>query len=462
MQTPSINTRNATTILACGSVFDQHEITSIWLSDRFQRALRDARQRFGHALCQCRRWPLKLQIRERDNHCHLAVWPHEGPAHDSECIYFRDDVATGALPPGATEQPPPNPQAPKSPTDPRTPYRLDGRSQCEGAVISVRTLATRLWERASLCRWHPTWSRDWGRTRYELMKAAAELTLDGTAGEDVLFIPRPYRESQQIALNSEWDHFTRSITIHRGLTRLLVAPVRKMTVRPSDDSAVLHFRHLRTPMGLSASCFDFISRDCRGALRSEKLLQGQGGDLSRTDSTPEAIGFFLVEGSSRGGVWAKAGWLLSVHPRLYIPAANSDTVLLVDRLVEQGYSFQRILSDAPPSKRQAADWLVRHVLGPDGKPVARSALEILDRGASPDYLAARTAIAERMQREGIPTWTWVPEGKRADRHVPPLPPHDHAVPQAAALALRQLQTHPFADYRFGASTKFSTPERTAA
>ena len=50
----------------------------------------------------------------------------------------------------------------------------------EGAqLVSVRTLAYLLWEAVSLCRWHPTWTRDSGRTRYQLLKAAEGYEING-------------------------------------------------------------------------------------------------------------------------------------------------------------------------------------------------------------------------------------------------------------------------------------------
>lgn len=463
MQTPSPSTRQiAFQVLACGDAFPQGEIASAWQSKAFQDAVRAARERFGHALCLCRRQPLKLQIREREALCHLAVWPNEGPAHDTECVYFRDEVTDGeAARPADTAEPPSSTIQIPQPRS-RIRYTLGMSASAGARPVSIRSLAIQFWERASLCRWHPTWTRDWGRTRYQLMLAAREMEFDGAAGENNLFVPRPYRESQQGALNAEWEQFTRELGVLRGSTRILIAPVRRFTPQTPQHPPVVHLRHLRAPIGLSPACHDFIVRECRNALRSDRLMKNSTTNDAAAPAAPEVIGFFLVEGSSRGGVWARAAWLLMVHPIAYIPTPNPSAVMLVDELLAQGYAFQHLLTDVQPSKREAADWLVRHVRGPDGIPASRAALEILDRGCSPEYLASRAAVAERMQRAGIPTWTWVPEGRRAARAVPPLPPADHVSPPVAAGALRQIQSNPSADYRYGASSKFSTEERKTA
>lgn len=472
MQTPSAAQPLAFSVMACGQLIAQQDLPATWQSARIQEALGAARQRFGHVLCLCRRHPLKLQIRRRKEHFHLAVWPNEGPAHDSECSFFRDELADAVASsddPAGDRQPTGHVvpdsvgSAVDTPTRARVSFHLGAAGgQASGPSISIRSLGVQLWERASLCRWHPSWTRDWGRTRYQILLAAGGIELNGAPAEDLLFVPRPYRESQQNILNSQWEDFARGLTINKGSTRVLIAPVRRFTPESDRHPPVMHLRHLRAPIGLSRACHEFVVRDCRNALRSTRLQAIENGAFDGLYPAPEVIGFFLVEGSSRGGVWARAAWLMPVHPTSYIPAANPNTVRLVDRLIEQGYAFQHLISDTQASRRTTADWLVRHVIGPDDAPVARAALEILDRGSNPEYLAARSDIAVRMHNAGIPTWTWVPGGRRADREVPQLPPSDHVPGSVARDMIRQIQATPSADYRFGASRKFSFDERKTA
>jgi len=473
MLSPTPSSLATHSVLVAGERLPQLELRQGWDSASFQTLLFDARGRFGHALCACRPAPLKLQIRLREGKYHLAVWPNEGPSHDSECLFFRDELADSASPVASLRAPvQPLPTAAPAPASQgsgaaRLQVWIGPGEPAQGAqgaqLTSMRALAHRLWEAASLCRWHPTWTRDWGRTRYQMLQAAAEFSINERPAETLLFVPRPYREPNQRALNAEWEVFQRQLmTARDGLPRLLVAPVKRFG-GTSTPSVLL--RHLRAPIGLHRACHDFLARECRNVISNSRLSATppavQARAAHRSD-VPEVIGFFSVEGNSRGGVWARSGWLLPVHPVTYVPAASSDVVMLIDQLLEGRHSFQYLITEAQASHRTAADWLLRHVVGPDGRPVSRAALEILNRGSSPNFLAARAALAQRMREQGIPTWTWVPGEGQTHRSVPPLPPSDQVSHERAQEALRQISVSPSADYAFGPSTKFFNHERKTA
>lgn len=457
-------------VLAGGERIAQSKLRDGWESPEIQRILFAARQRFGHALCTCRPQPLKLQIRLRDEKCHLAVWPQEHPAHDSECLFFQDDVAEGASAIAALRTAEAPAAAPGAAQDaalrPRMPLWNGPQTQDADprSAVTIKSLAQRLWEVASLCRWHPDWTRDWGRTRYQLQRGAAEFDLNGRHLEQLMFVPRPYRDSVAGALNQEWEEFVRSLHLaSERKPRLLVAPVRRLNPPREQQPATAFLRHLRSPIGLTAACYDFLSRDCRSALSNSRVgSKHRAEEVTRAPNTlhrhPELIGFFFVEGS-RGGVWARAGWLMAVHPSTYIPAASCNSVLLIDALVRGRYAFQHLISEAQPSRRTAPDLLVRHVRGPDGVPVPRAALEVLAPSISAEYLGARTTIAERMGAQGIPTWVWTPSGRMAERQVPPLPPHDHVPPENAAKVLKQISASPHAAYRYGFPSMLTLHER---
>lgn len=497
-------------------VFGQREVDDPANDTEVQQAMVAARERFGHALCLCRRQPLKLQVRLREGKFHLAVWPHEGPLHDSECAFFRDDLwsnpnitprtaeqvraqsqarndhPVAAAPTNATIRPRPAPKAtlrphtpPASggsraeaaaPTTPATERRslalaIPGqRASSDGADrrFNLKNLAMGLWEEADLCRWHPSWTRDWGRARYQLLRVAQTLEVNGAAMEELLFVPRPFRESAREQLNADWQGFVASLSLGRRDVirplRLLVAPVRSFSV-PAKQPPVMHLRHLRHPVGLSEAALEFLRNDCRTALRQlqandneARISKAIGGKaaIPYGKRNPEVMGFFLVEATSRAGVFARGAWLMNVHPRSFIPANNPNAVLLVDALLDNGHAFQRILTDVQPMKKVAPDWLVRHVVGPNGQPVPRAALDVLDRGSSPEYLQTRHAMATSLAAKGVPTWTWVPGGSWAERRVPALPPKDEQAADEAQHRLQEISTCADADYQFGPSPRFST------
>ncbi len=474
-------------------MFSQTELDSAGIASELQLALEAARHRFGHALCLCRRQPLKLQVRLRDAKFHLAVWPNEGALHDLGCSFFRDELLdeTGlshelrlqdqrrntpakgrqATQDGATGR------AGRLPADSAGITVEDGRRSIALSVpgqrhhdatvrpINLRSLALGMWEEADLCRWHPAWTRDWGRTRYQLDLVAKSLEVNGVALEKFLFVPRPYRENKREQLNTEWNAFVDRVNAQGKYgPHLLIAPVRSLSV-PPNRPPVMHLRHLRYPLGISDAAIEFLRQDCKASLRQlqandnhdrvTRSLEGRTAKPSYDKNNPEVIGFFLVDGSSRGGVTARAAWLMNVHPRCFIPANNPNLVMLVEALLEQGHSFERIVSDVAPMKKTSPDWLVRHVAGPDGKPVARTALDVLDRGSSPEYLQTRRILAGSLAQKGVPTWYWVPGGSWRERRVPPLPPRDEMGAPETQRILHELKANADCDYQLGFSSRFS-------
>ena len=497
--------RSASRLMVGGQVFDYLDLSKPSLAEPFQAAMEIAREKFGHALCLCRRQPLKLQLRLRMGKFHLAVWPNEGPHHDTECAFFRDDLWVNPnIVPAERQDParlalqptPADPRvaasnalkatqpssgaasAPAAPSEPVKPPRrqimlaVPGQRDTEPRApdapaqrpLNLRALAMGLWEEAALCRWHTSWTRDWGRARYELQRVAGTLDLNGQPLDEMLFVPRPFREGAKEKLNNEWEEFVRRLgnRTRGNPLYLLIAPVRSFANPGNGSPEVMHLRHLRHPVGLSDASLDFIQKDCKTALRQVStnladIRAARQGDARADDPrNPEVIGFFLAEANSRGGVFARAAWLMNVHPRTFIPANSRNAVMLVDALIDRGYSFQRLQSEVQPMRRTSPDWLVRHVIGTDGKPMARAALDMLDRGSSSEYLQSRHRLAQEMGKQGLPTWTWVPSGPFSSRTVPMLPPRDEMTPAEIQRALATIALSPDADFQYGPSPRFST------
>jgi len=449
-------------VLIAGVRVSHERLVLHWQAQELQALLNRARSHYSYALCGCRpAEQLRLQIRTRDGKSHLAVWPEEGPKHDVRCIFFRDAMAATALEQGeespATAAPVPaggvEAQAllpPYAQEVQRTRVRLirPGQERIPGEQgLSVRSLAYRLWEAASLCRWHPSWTRDWGRVRYQLRQAAERFTLDGQPAENLLFMPRVYRPEIQDKVDREWDSFLRELQGAPDTPHILVAPVRGFVEASQDKPGALRLRHLRHPIGLFPACHDFLMRECRSALSNSRI----GAAPAYADSRPELVAILSVEASRRGGVWARSGWLMGVHQATYIPAGNADSIRLIDALVGDGHVFEHLLSEVQSSQRYASEWLLRHVRDPHGVPVARAALEVLSPGSSAQFLQARASIANRMQEQGMPTWTWMPTGYQVP--VPPLPPLDTSTPAQTQAALAAIRANPTAEYRYGALAK---------
>jgi hypothetical protein len=451
---------NSHRVLVAGESVPQRRLAAAWETPEIQGLLQRARQRFGNALCTCRPGQqLKLQIRTREKKSHLAVWPEEGPLHDIRCLFFRDEIVHRAapqadcvLPAPAARKSPASEAEPRGPEYTTPPQRLRVRLLRPGLVVqpgelamSIRGFANRLWTDASLCRWYPGWTRDWGRTRYQLLSAAEKFEVDGEPAESVLFVPRVYRPQVREEIERNWDSFVRSLTLSKA-TRILIAQVREIIEAKDGQAGRIHLRHLRAPVGLHNACHDFLMRECRATINNSAIAAPKDNSEKR----PELIAILLVESSSRRGVWARAGWLMAVHPGTFVPAPNQHALQLVDAMISDAQVFEHTLSEAQSSRRIASDWLVRHVIDPHGKPVPRAALQVLDPGSTPDFIVARNAIAMRMQQHGIPTWSWKPTGSRTEREVPPLPPTDRVDAAAAQLRLCAVASGSDVEYCYGA------------
>lgn len=450
-----INAQRIARVLIDGELFDRRRLESPSQDAPFQHAMDRARQKYGHALCECRRPPLKLQIRLREDRYHLAVWPEEGHLHATNCIYFRDDeIAPAHIVPGAGDGPVAQQRhqvtfahaLERAATQPRPALRAVAGAESGKNPLSPEELSNLLWQKASLCDWHPSWSRDWGRTRYQLLRAASDIEIEGQALGERIFVPRPFRENQRDELNREWDSFVANLSRSSGSvvrSAFIVAPIRRITELPTGGMS-LRLRHLRAPIGMTDGVYEHLMRSCRSALRRidandearEQVQERPEGWVQL--SQPEVVGVLLVEPSSRQGLWCRAAWMLQVHPRFFIPANNHDEVILIDELVTGNYQFTRHLSAQRPSDRDWQEWTVRHALDPAGRPVPRVALEIMSHGAGADYRQRRAALVDALAARGIPTWTWIPVGAQMSHRVPPLPPHEGTPPGDIAHALAAL------------------------
>ncbi|MBP7573893.1 MAG: DUF1173 family protein, partial [Rhodoferax sp.] len=168
---------------------------------------------------------------------------------------------------------------------------------------------------------------------------------------------------------------------------------------------------------------------------------------------PEIIAIAHVEANSRGGIWSRGVWLLSVHPRVFIPAGNTDDILLIDALMRDGHQFSRLLTSQQPMARTRPEWTLRHVYDPNGVPVHRAALEILSNGAMPEFVSKRAELANALAARGIPVWTWTPLGRQLDRVVPPLPPKENVQKSKALFTLNAISNAPGTLYAYGSGSE---------
>jgi hypothetical protein len=268
-------------------------------------------------------------------------------------------------------------------------------------------------------------------------------------------------------INREWDRFTNSLIRGQGdiiKSGLIIAPVRKFSELPaqggSKPAASMHLRHMRSPIGLNEATYSFLQNQCKTAVR-RVFVNAQDHERENEPRPagwvhlpqPEIIAIAHVEANSRGGIWSRGVWLLSVHPRVFIPAGNTDDILLIDALMRDGHQFSRLLTSQQPMARTRPEWTLRHVYDPNGVPVHRAALEILSNGAMPEFVSKRAELANALAARGIPVWTWTPLGRQLDRVVPPLPPKENVQKSKALFTLNAISNAPGTLYAYGSGSE---------
>lgn len=425
-----------------------------------QAQLRAAKQKYGHALCECVSPNLKLQIKLRDGSAHLAVWPHEGHLHDSNCYFFRHEAEYHP----ATQIEGSFHRNALGIKDLHLSFELerdvtakDGvtQEQEQRSPANLRELSHLLWGDAKLNRWHPQWSRDWGKVRTELLDACSKVHVKAVPLASHVFVPRPYRPSIKDMITREQGAFLNGLQKKGNIipSGILVAPVNRLE-EIGDGTVLLHLKHMRKPVGVSKYVATFLKQNCRNAMNRLAANADESKNQTRdanwtVPAAPQALAFLQIEVSASGGVWARAAWILSVHPRLYVPTQSADEVLLVDALSAGEYEFERTMSTRTPMQRSEPDWIVRHVVDPRGVAVPKASLEIWNNGGTPELLGKRQKIAALAASLGMPTWVWSPRGRQVDHVVPALPPKQSTVKRDTSARLRSMEQAAFLHYGYG-------------
>jgi len=452
---------------------DQSALTTSLASPGIQAAMSRARSTLGHALCLCNGSPSKLQIRLRDNKLHLAVWPNEGLLHHRECLFFRDEINEEARSHALTQKTPsdPNERPAYDSHDARHDLKIhhffhlgNARADAPSSYepISLRRLIDMLWIDGSLTRWHPDWTRDWMRTRYELTKAASRYSISGIPLEKMLFIPGANNLHTSPNSPNPWDEFVHTVLQgdgHTPGTGLLVAPIRQVSIKDRQRMSFLP-RLMTEEIHLTDRCSDYIERTCSGSLH-HLWLQNKGcrdydGQISikAMHNLPAVIGIFHVE-LGRQGVFSRAAHLLSVHPGNFIPASSVFSVRLIDALCDGGYTFERIKGFGKDAALRTPSWLVRNVFDPTGKIVPRAALDVVHHHSEPQYIQERKNLAAALADKGVPTWSWHPVGNPSFGPFPHLPPHARSSDLDAKTKMALIRLTPEVVYSYGNTTKGS-------
>lgn len=368
----------------------------------FQAELENARRIHGHALCECRKPPLRLVIRERSGRLHLASWPDQTDQHAPHCPFFRESrLHSGAshYPEGTIQSHPDSSEATrlnfsKDLRDSRPTIRSDS-----GETVRMWGLLHYLWDSSGLNRWHPGWKRDWGLARHFLMKAALETTVHGLPLSDALFIPRVFRPSIQEQANQDWGRFTKMLRLHHRssdqvFSGFVIGLVRNLIKESNGYTILLH--HLNRGIYLPQARADMSSRMSR---RAWSLLTQSPESRERKHHVAVMV---RVESSNTGSVVAADCVFMRVSHD-FIPVHNSQEESLAEWLVANDRELHRPLSyDQPVS--DLPSFVLRDV-----SPDRRVFLEMSVIPTGPAPFEQQRMVARKVEdafSHGHQCWVW--------------------------------------------------------
>lgn len=340
-----VNQRRATVLLA-GQAVPAAAIRSG--PEAFQEVLARAKTQFGSALCQCKRSPLRLVIRERNNKLHLACWPDQAQEHALDCPFYSIEGQGGraAYDQGAI-----------------TPDGNDTKIKLHHAVVQKRTEASRnseaksrsrlhiwgllhhLWECAGLNRWYPGWTRDWGMVRYVLRRAAQTTTVDNEPLLPFLYVPPPWSHKRRDAIAQQWSQFKHPlITNHRGTNTVfsgfIIGSIKSMEKTPYGFAIRMH--HMGEPIYIDEATSARLASYSRKGWAAARLLDTTSQKAGPADTTAHVIAALRVQASASRTLVAIEGAMMRVS-KAWIPVSSSYEEAMADALVEGDRRFVRPL-----------------------------------------------------------------------------------------------------------------------
>lgn len=385
----------------------------------FQPALIDARQKYGFALCMCSAPPRQLVIREVKGVAYLAVWPNDGPNHDTGCEFHReigaaepsdDEKADLAAEHQGGERParlvrPAAKVLPDGHWDiaidlPRPPSGRSGDSHRpakdarDGSAtepvrrdqFSVGEMLGWMWENANFNRWGKGWRRDWRRVGDIIRRDAQTIQIAGESLADCLYVPLPYRSDDEAAMQAQWDHFVQPLvaSAEHGPNRkrgFVLAEVKAFD--RTEYGFRVQLRNMARPLFVDDHLHAALAKSSPLALALLPKVKAMGCSV---------VALWAIEATGRGNFRAIAGALLLVNSR-YIPVSTTAELQIANALCGSDRTFTKGVG-----RYNGADFVIRE----GGQPKALLVYTL----NSPDYLVKRDAVAQRCVDAGCSVWKW--------------------------------------------------------
>ena len=325
----------------------------------YQELLRSAREKHGHALCECKTPNLRLVIREKDGKLYLAAWPDEASAHAQGCAFYTSPEHQRFMPPYKSDAITHSAQ--------RTSLQLHHEFASKREVTLDRAKATPaegqpaqrstkheakerlhlwgllhyLWEEAGLNRWSKGWSRDWGMARYYLRKTAQSTYVGGVPLIQNIYVPPIWRTSEQVKIEARWNDFYKPLARHHRKTFLVRNGILIGQVKSLDKTQygyAVRLRHHAAPIYIPEKLASSLMNFSRAGWAELRHLI----DTPNTDMKKIVICAMRVEVTSFGAITMTEGCLMRTSAQ-FIPVKSSFESFVADELVRQDRNFYRPL-----------------------------------------------------------------------------------------------------------------------
>lgn len=403
-------------VRAAGRVFSSDDAR--YHPEKLGTALRDARQAVGHVECLCVHPPRQLQIRQVGERFFVALWPQDGPNHDPQCIFYRDESAGRGLS-VATQS------AIKELDDGRFDVRLDvpikragapatpiagsvgaseGRARGPGrARTSLLGMLHHLWDLGQLNRWGTNWRRDWWRVKHQIGWAAESTVVSRRPFSDLLYVPQEFRQGLRDQIDLQWSTFRREVLTADAEGRIrsgfMLGEVRGLEPAKYGGGQRLDLKHHRDPL--------IISPELYGAA-AKRFIRALARISNPDPSSGRVIALAQVE-ASNGTSLRVVALALMVCSRDYVPVDSNYEAQVAHKLVDEGRAFSK------PIKLDENEDLLPDFILTDTRPPTM--LEVFGM-ETPEYLRRKEEKLRLYRDRDQVLWTW--EAVR-DKRIPALP-----------------------------------------
>ena len=270
------------TIQACGKQFTVREYETRPIT--FSRLLGLAKERDGHAICQCTVPAPKLVIRTKrttnGTRHSLATWPNQGHAHDPSCSFFVSDVDYLEA------------EALRDLKESLAAEKLRLRLTTITGILDylIPAAAAQM----------TTATQNWADVVVRVQSMLAKADHDVFPLAKRIYVVPAFQKNHKEAIEAGWQRFVGEVKNSEPGPLLILAEIK--TVETLEGSVITHLRHHRTAL--------FMSKDLAARLASD--FPAVERTLGDADDAGRVLGLFQAAMTRRENLWVSDAALVPV------------------------------------------------------------------------------------------------------------------------------------------------------